>query len=41
MKKHLSVVIALLAILSMLLVSCTGAVPAPAAAPAGGTQAGG
>ena len=41
MKKHLSMVIALLAILSMLLVSCTGAAPAPAAAPAGETQASG
>ena len=37
MKKSLSVVIALLVIMSMLLVSCTGA--APAAAPAGESQA--
>src|SRR5215207_2093184 len=39
MKKSLSVVIALLVIMSMLLVSCSGSAPAPAAAPAGESQA--
>lgn len=39
MKKALSVWIALLVVLSMLLVSCAGAVQAPAAAPQAGSQA--
>jgi len=38
MKRKLSYFIGLLAVLSMLLVSCTGAIPAPAAAPQGDAQ---